>query len=156
METNKNHHLRISRGRAMLFIGLAVLIVAGGVVFFSHFSQRKTSHSQPHVNTPANSNAAMFGFDLQRTRYNPSERILNVANVSRLVPYWTASTGSYINSSPAVANGMVYIGSNDKILYAFDAKTGKILWAHDANDGVGSSPAVANGIVYVGSDDHSV
>src|SRR2546427_2818133 len=155
METTNSHHRRISSIRGIPFIVLAVLFVAGGIVFFSKWriAQPRT---QPHLNIPANSNNAMFGFDLQRTRFNQSEHILNTTNVSHLIPYWSTSTAAYINSSPAVANGIVYIGSNDKIMYAFDAKTGKILWVHDANDGVGSSPAVANGIVYVGSDDDNL
>jgi outer membrane protein assembly factor BamB len=33
-----------------------------------------------------------------------------------------------ISGSPAVAQGMVYIGSMDGFLYALDAATGKRLW----------------------------
>jgi outer membrane protein assembly factor BamB len=33
---------------------------------------------------------------------------------------WTYTTGSNIFSSPAVVNGIVYIGSHDVFLYAFD------------------------------------
>src|SRR5207249_11579981 len=36
----------------------------------------------------------------------------------------TAPTGGPIYSSPAVANGLVYVGSDDGNLYAFDAITG--------------------------------
>src|SRR6266516_840576 len=154
METSSNQHRRISRSQATLLIGLAVLIVAGGIAFF--FSRRITTHSQPHASVPASSNASMFGFNLPHTRFNPSERILNTTNVSHLMTYWTASTGSYIISSPTVASGIVYIGSNDQKLYALDANTGKMLWFHDAQNDVGSSPAVASGIVYVGSDDHTL
>jgi outer membrane protein assembly factor BamB len=34
-------------------------------------------------------------------------------------PLWTATTASYVISSPAVANGVVHVGSNDGNLYAF-------------------------------------
>ncbi|GAB6286528.1 MAG: hypothetical protein STSR0009_27290 [Methanoregula sp.] len=54
-------------------------------------------------------------------------------------------------SSPAVANGVVYIGSGDTKLYAFDALTGAMKWQFPTGGFVDSSPAVANGIVYVGS-----
>ena len=74
-------------------------------------------------------------------------------------PLWTANTGVYpVYSSPAVANGVVYVGSNDDRLYAFDAAgstgctgTPKVctpLWVATFNEGVMSSPAVANGVVY--------
>jgi outer membrane protein assembly factor BamB len=61
--------------------------------------------------------------------------------------------GLHINSSPTVANGVVYIGSDDHNLYAFDAKTGTILWTYATGDKVNSSPAVANGVIYISSED---
>jgi outer membrane protein assembly factor BamB len=62
-----------------------------------------------------------------------------------------------VSSSPAVANGAVYIGSPDHNLYALDATTGKFLWKYETGDVINfSSPAVANGVVYVGSDDKSL
>ncbi len=42
---------------------------------------------------------------------------------------WSASVASGITSSPAVANGVVYVGSDDGALYAFSAKTGAELAA---------------------------
>ncbi|HWS83724.1 MAG TPA: PQQ-binding-like beta-propeller repeat protein [Ktedonobacteraceae bacterium] len=75
-------------------------------------------------------------------------------------PLWTAQTGFVIDSSPAVADGVVYVGSQDDKLYAFKADgCGQAscapLWAAQTGGGV-SSPAVANGVVYVGSDDHKL
>jgi outer membrane protein assembly factor BamB len=62
-----------------------------------------------------------------------------------------------VNSSPAAANGVVYIGSPDHNLYAVNATTGKVLWKYETGDAINfSSPAVANGIVYIGSDDKSL
>jgi outer membrane protein assembly factor BamB len=62
-----------------------------------------------------------------------------------------------VSSSPAVANGVVYIGSPDHNLYALNATSGKILWKYETGDAISfSSPAVANGIVYIGSDDKSL
>ncbi len=59
--------------------------------------------------------------------------------------------GSGTESSPAVANGVIYIGSDDGNLYALNASTGAKLWSFTTDLGVRSSPAVANGVVYVGS-----
>jgi len=42
-------------------------------------------------------------------------------------PLWSYATGDTINSSPAVANGIVYVGSDDHSLYAFDASCQKKL-----------------------------
>ena len=77
-------------------------------------------------------------------------------------PLWTGTTGS-IDSSPAVAGGVVYVGSNDQKLYAFDAaattgcagspKVCAPLWTGATGGAAFSSPAVAGGVVYVGSFD---
>jgi outer membrane protein assembly factor BamB len=37
---------------------------------------------------------------------------------------WSYTTGSYVNSSPAVANGILYIDSIDEHLYAFSLADG--------------------------------
>ncbi len=66
---------------------------------------------------------------------------------------WSRSTGSLVVSSPAVADGVVYMGSWDHNLYAFDAGTGAKVWSYQTEDAVTSSPAVADGVVYVGSHD---
>ena len=66
---------------------------------------------------------------------------------------WRFTTGGDVYSSPAVVNGVVYVGSDDKNLYAIDAATGKEKWRFATGSGVSSSPAVSNGVVYVGSTD---
>ena len=75
----------------------------------------------------------------------------------------TGTTGGLMLSSPAVANGIVYVGSQDSKLYAFDAagttscsgapKTCTSLWTATTGGVVLSSPTVVNGVVYVASDD---
>jgi outer membrane protein assembly factor BamB len=50
-----------------------------------------------------------------------------------------------------VANGVVYVGSDDSNVYALNATTGAKLWSYSTGGGVYSSPAVVNGVVYVGS-----
>jgi hypothetical protein len=60
-----------------------------------------------------------FHFGLNHTGYNPYENVLSSSNVSALTLDWSYTTGSSINSSPAIANGVVYVGSDDGKLYAF-------------------------------------
>jgi hypothetical protein len=69
---------------------------------------------------------------------------------------WAFTTGGTVVSSPAVANGVVYVGSGDHNLYALDASTGDLLWSYTTGWAVYSSQAVADGVVYVGSDDDKV
>src|SRR5205807_8908059 len=51
-------------------------------------------------------------------------------------------------SSPAVANGMLYICSGDGRLFAYNASTGKKLWQASVFAFLDYSPALANGVVY--------
>jgi outer membrane protein assembly factor BamB len=66
---------------------------------------------------------------------------------------WNYTTSGTVDSSPAVANGVVYVGGGDSNVYALSAGTGVLLWKFATGSSVSSSPAVANGVVYVGSDD---
>jgi outer membrane protein assembly factor BamB len=59
-------------------------------------------------------------------------------------------------SSPAVAGGVVYVGSGDQHVYALDAATGALKWAFATGDVVHASPAVVDGVVYIGSWDRNV
>ena len=66
---------------------------------------------------------------------------------------WTFKTRGKVVSSPVVADGIVYVGSNDRFLYAIDAETGAQKWRFAAGGGVSSSPAVADGVAYFASID---
>jgi hypothetical protein len=59
----------------------------------------------------------------------------------------------YATSSPAVVDGVVYIGSADRNLYALHATDGTEVWRFLTGDWIHSSPAVEDGVVYVGSSD---
>jgi outer membrane protein assembly factor BamB len=98
-------------------------------------------------------NWSEFHFGTGRKGFNPYENVIDATNISDLDIAWQATTGSAIQSSPAVANGVVYVGSSDDNLYAYRATTGALLWSATTGGSIFSSPAVANGVVYVGSDD---
>ena len=78
------------------------------------------------------------------------------AGSARVLPGWPVETGNAIQSSPAVANGVVYVGSEDGYLYAYDAVSAAKLWTTATGNAIWSSPAVANGMVYIGSYDFSL
>ena len=61
---------------------------------------------------------------------------------------WTATTGDKVYSSPLVDGGVVYIGSNDGNLYAFDAATGAQRWRYPTQGSVTSSPRIAEGTLF--------
>jgi len=66
---------------------------------------------------------------------------------------WRYSTAGTVRSSPAVADGRVYVGSYDCKVYCLNASNGAFIWSYTTGGGVFSSPAVADGKVYVGSGD---
>ena len=92
---------------------------------------------------------SQFRFNACHTGYNSYEVILSPASVGNLVLDWQYTTGDQISSTPAVANGVVYVGSGDANVYALNAATGAELWSYATCCAVDSSPAVANGVVYV-------
>ena len=65
---------------------------------------------------------------------------------------WTYEAGEPVESSAAIADGVVYVGSGAGFLHAIDLATGKMRWKYKVSpEGIGeSSPAVANGTVFVG------
>jgi len=97
----------------------------------------------------ANAADAMFRANAEHTGVYEDGGI--VQNNTEL---WRLKIGGYVRSSPAVSNGIVFIGSADYKLHAIDAMTRKEKWRFDTGGAVHSSPAVSNGIVYVGGDKH--
>ena len=71
---------------------------------------------------------------------------------------WEFMTGGGVHSSPAIgADGTVYVGSEDRKVYALAGATGQKKWEFMTGDWVHSSPAIgADGTVYVGSEDRKV
>ena len=61
-----------------------------------------------------------------------------------------------MESSPAVAGGRVYIGSNDGRLYVLDLESGEKLWEFNAGAPLSASPAIASGRLVIGSLDGRV
>ena len=59
-------------------------------------------------------------------------------------------------SSPAVANGTVYIGDLTGVVHAVDAATGKAKWTFKTGAEMKSSPVVVGARVLIGSYDGSL
>lgn len=79
-------------------------------------------------------------FDDRRTGWNPNETVLNVTNVapSTFGVVWTAPTDSRSYAQPLVAmqemvggapHNVVFVGTSNDTLYAFDADLGTLLWS---------------------------
>ena len=66
---------------------------------------------------------------------------------------WSLELGESIDSSAAIVDGTVYVGTYAGEVVALDLTTGAIKWRYQASDRMGigeSSPAVGHGLVFVG------
>lgn len=66
---------------------------------------------------------------------------------------WTFATRARVESSPAIAGGRVFVGSNDGMFYVLDLSNGSKLWEFNAGAPLSASPAIANGRIVIGSQD---
>ena len=87
--------------------------------------------------------AQMFRGDLQHTGVYSAAGVPTF-NVLR----WKFHTGGRVIASPAVVNGVVYVGSTDGNFYAIDAGSGTLKWKFETKSWEVSSPAVVSGVVY--------
>ncbi len=63
---------------------------------------------------------------------------------------WTTATGGPIYGTPAYSDGIIFIGSQDKHLYALNARDGSIKWKENLGSVVVSTPLIGNGSLYLG------
>ncbi len=64
---------------------------------------------------------------------------------------WQFTASGAINSSPILHNGIIYIGSNGKNLYALNSQTGAEIWKFSTPKMIRSTPAIANDKIYIES-----
>ena len=116
-----------------------------------------TAPSSPQV---ANGVVYVNVFDTGTLNAFDAAGITNCSGVPKVCsPLWTAATGANVSGSPAIANGVAYVTSQDGSLYAFDAagatncsglpKTCTPLWTAPTGHVLDAPPAVSGGIVYV-------
>lgn len=86
----------------------------------------------------------------QRWRFD-----LKASDLHRRPPSPDNSYFDFLQSSPVVHDGKVYVGSLSGALFAVDAATGKQVWNLGTLDAIRGNPVIHGGRVYFGSwDDH--
>ena len=87
-------------------------------------------------------------------QFRGSPRLTGVAGSAlpaALKLLWTYDTGDVIDSSAAIADGVVYIGAGSGDLIALDLASGKVRWKYTTGNIIGeSSPTVGADAVYIG------
>ncbi len=99
-----------------------------------------------------------FGYDNSHTSYNPIEGTISITNVAQLERKWGVGCDdeyfSVISRSPAIYKGTLYTrfytSPGYSKLYAYDARTGQMLWQFsNDNTGWASQPVVSeDGIIF--------
>jgi quinohemoprotein ethanol dehydrogenase len=105
------------------------------------------------------------GRDYAEQRFSPLKQI-DDANIGSLLRAWTFETGLTRGheATPIVVDGRMYVTGSWSVVFALDARTGKLLWKHDPQvpretgvkaccDVVNRGVAVYRGLVYVGTLD---
>jgi outer membrane protein assembly factor BamB/tRNA A-37 threonylcarbamoyl transferase component Bud32 len=69
-------------------------------------------------------------------------------------PIWTYACQDEIRGTPACEKGILYVGSYDHHLYAFNSASGRLIWKYMTDGGIVSRPAVTGENVCFGSEDH--
>jgi outer membrane protein assembly factor BamB len=69
---------------------------------------------------------------------------------------WASETGGPVSSGAALADGILYIGSDDGKVHAFEAETGRPVRTFPTSGAVSGGVSVAGGTLFVGSADHEV
>jgi outer membrane protein assembly factor BamB len=117
---------------------LAVLSVLLWLAFFLPFAFAA-------VNDSASPDWPMFRHDPDHTGYTTT------AGPTTPNVLWSFSTrGNPVTSSPAVADGRLYVGSENGNIYCLDAKTGRQIWLNFKIDSATrSTPAISNGFLYI-------
>ena len=112
-------------------------------------------------------------------QYNPGDRFPNTAamkeallNVARktgtldkvssilpvpsggIKPLWTFKCEDEIRGTPALHQGMLFIGCYDNNLYALNAADGQFQWKYATEGGIVSRPVIFDNNVIFGSEDH--
>ena len=136
---------RPMKGRPRRAARTVMLIAAGLFLFDSSPAFVGTGAAAAQLYTPAD-NWPQFRGNTQLTGISLS------AIPKDLKLLWTYEGGESIESSAAIVNGAVYVGSQAGDLLAVDLQSGMLKWKYKVGEGgIGeSSPCVSNGLVYVG------
>jgi outer membrane protein assembly factor BamB len=133
----------------------AIAIVFGMSVYLTYRAPA------PEISAPEDSKVRPLPIDPDATWpiFRGDAALTGVANASLQLPldrYWRFRTEGPVQSSPVIADGRVYVGSDDGTLFCVDAARGQELWRYTTQDVVEAPPLVVDDAVVVGSHDGSV
>lgn len=124
---------------------------------------QKTLQKYPYQEanmTPLVSGGAMYFSSCNTTKQTDSYETcvffaFNATNGAELwhVPFSSMSTS--VEAAPTVLNGVVYAGSLDGIVHAYDVRTGSLLWTYNTGGTILNPLLSSQGLVYVEVSENS-
>lgn len=77
-------------------------------------------------------------------------------DISKTGAIWTYDKINRSLSTPAIHEGMVFVGDYSGFVHCLDAETGKPYWVYDTKSHIWGSTLVADGKLYIGTEDGDV
>ena len=152
LEEATQHRATYLKRRARIKIGVISLgilaVLFAGFLFFSTYTDLIYKPSLTLSSSSLINEWSMFRHDSDASGSTGRTGI-----IPQGIKKWTFATSAPVHSSPAVAGGSVFFGSQDYKFYALDADSGAKRWEYETGSWVDSSPSVAKGLVYFGSND---
>ncbi|MBI4310300.1 MAG: PQQ-binding-like beta-propeller repeat protein [Chloroflexi bacterium] len=137
-------YARRRRRRLLLLGGIAFLLVSA-VTVWNVFNLHLPVPPPSTALTPSiqPGDWATAGHDPQRTGYLPGSYPPIEGTL-----LWRSKAAGGLSAPPALAGGVLYLGSQDSRVIALDARTGDALWEQQVESPVDLPLAVAGGYVY--------
>ena len=147
----------LSRRAVLLGLtGAAAVTVAGGGIAWAILSQRHSESPSPFGSTTPASTTINPLPSTQMTLYIGSwfDHSTYALRASDGTVLWRSQGGSHSDEAMALANGIVYCGSDDQTVYALRVSDGSVLWQYQTGGILNSPPSIVNGVLYIGSWDN--
>ena len=97
------------------------------------------------INTPVVSSGKVY--------YSSWDGSVQSVQIKDVIPLWDTKVGDPVNTSPAVGEGIVAVGTVRGIIAAIDDKSGNLLWKFETNGGsITGTPIISGGLVFAGTE----
>jgi polyvinyl alcohol dehydrogenase (cytochrome) len=136
----RKHNLLISIAIAVA-IPIVMTAVIAALLLVPHSNSYSVAFAAKLSSAQASGTAqwVQYMYGTQHQGYNPYETQISKSNVASLKLKWKFHIGGLTVAEPVVVNGVVYEGSENGYMYAFDASNGTLKWKTSL--GVYTSPS---------------
>jgi outer membrane protein assembly factor BamB len=87
-----------------------------------------------------------------QTAFVPTGNVLHAIALSNKTDKWTFTAVGDLRGSPVLFNDLIYVGSEDKHVYAIDKYDGTLEWSLKLDDVIASSASVSAKVVIIGTE----